>query len=104
MAGRPGRGSPHLTLRVKRDLLADVLKAVRRANHYATTKGPPETVTLRSWVIKAMEDRLAHLERRRRQTARNTAARRESKSDLYGPAAACPKLVASADDTQEVAA
>jgi hypothetical protein len=68
--GRPGRGSPHFTLRFKPELMEGVLAAVERANRHANRRGPAEPYTLRSWVVAAVRRELAHLERARRQSMR----------------------------------
>jgi hypothetical protein len=80
------RGSPsiHLTLRIRPDLMREIDDAIARANATAHAKSRAVPFFRRSWVAQAIADKLAHLERRRRQTARRTAknrAERESRRE-----------------------
>jgi hypothetical protein len=73
-----GKGSKHISLRMKPELWQKLDATLARANRHATRKSPAEPYTLRTWIARAIADKLEHLERARRQRARKRKVRHAS--------------------------
>lgn len=85
-----GKGSRHMTWRIKPGLFEAIVAAVNRANRHSTVRGPAEPYTVRTWIMKAVTDKLGHLDRAAKQ--RRTGSRRPKGRR----ASVCAEVVASA--------
>lgn len=81
MAGKKNRGSPIVTLRVPPELLERVKARVARSLH--TSRGEPLTVT--AFILKALEDKLDHIERSNRPRSRRPAGAPDVPPPEAGP-------------------